>query len=137
MRTQVMLALVLFCSSYFLSGSTSGNADKQTDVLDSSFVVSVKFNDIPNLPPYCGISIFKSDYKFELHSLSRYAVISKEGKIRIRFTCPRETATGFLVPNQIFRLRIKVIDLKKLTKREWDEIMLHDDIPVYEYAGRY
>jgi len=133
---KIIFPLIIVCLFSFKPKSTTEFSALNASNYDSSIIVSVKFNDIASLPAYCGIMLVKADYKYKLEFLSRYAVISKDGIIRIQFTCPRETATWFLYSDRIYKFRIKPINQTMISPEDKERILLQDDIPMYEYVGR-
>lgn len=132
---KILFSLIIVCLFSFKTSSTIRFSNMKPANSDSSILVSVHFNGIAGSPIIeCGVIMVKVDYEFKLASDSRYAVKSKDGIIRIEFTCPKENGFGFFVKEKLYKFKIKPIYQSKILK---EETYKTNNIPRYEYLGRY
>jgi hypothetical protein len=131
----ILSAASLFFSFSFKENQAVHSSNFEVNNTDSTIRVDVIFDDVPKRPGSCGIMLVKMTYKFRLTPSSRYLILSKDGMIKIEFTCPAETGKSIFLKDKVYHFFIT--PEKKLNNMEGQikELQSNSDIPLYTYAG--
>lgn len=137
MKKKLLFSLSLLAIYFLVSSKVKTNKNICNNIYtDTNLVtrVSVKFNDIVVHRADCGIMVIKVDYKFKLSDASRYKVKSKDGVIKIQFTCPNETGKNFFVDDKLYYFKIVPLNSIKFPSSVIKEPGSDDDIPLYTFV---
>lgn len=126
-------SIILVCLFSFTIRSNNNPINLKLSFLDTPTKVTVQLQDIPGASVYCGILKIEQNYKFKLVGASRHIIKSKNGLIKIRFTCPKETMAGMII-NKNYNYYIVPLTGFSDTNRTIASQIIDDGIPVYKFT---
>ena len=84
------------------------------------------------LPPYCGLIIFKGTYKFKIENV--LSGIYLNTYILVQFQCPREMGVNYFQIGKKYNMKVRKIKNKGFSIKK-KRLQPSDNIPLYEYYG--
>ena len=128
-------------TNYSSTSKQPPSKDREDSVLknpynlqDTLLRVTAILVDSVGLPPYCGFSIIRGTYKFEIENVAVGNYFNKY--IKVQFQCPREMGDNYFQKGKRYYMTVQKIVLKDF-KTDTPGQTLSDNIPVYKYSGTF
>ena len=126
-------------TNYSSTSKQPPSKDREDSVLknpynlqDTLLRVTAILVDSVGLPPYCGFSIIRGTYKFEIENVAVGNYFNKY--IKVQFQCPREMGDNYFHKGNRYYMTILKVDLSNVRPGALGKNP-PDNIPLYKYIG--